>query len=242
MTAIHLILIQIITFFVIIMVLRFLFDSHLKTALSRLQALHQENLEKEEVLNKELERARTQVQSEIARSQEEAKNIIEEARQNAEKISLQAQESAAVEAKKILAEAGVKIRKMENDCLAGAEEKAVSLAQDILCHTFTPKGQEILHRQLIEELIGELDKVDKSRLAVKVPRAELVTPLALSEAEKKRLKDILVSKLGYDLTLEEKIDTALITGILIRLGGLVIDGSLKNKLNKVMNALHLRKA
>ena len=69
----QLIFIQVITFAVIVGILNFLFGSQLKIALNRLQVLHQESLEKEEILNKELERAKVQVQSEIARAKEEAR-------------------------------------------------------------------------------------------------------------------------------------------------------------------------
>ncbi len=47
---VQLILLQIVTFAVLIAVLYFFFGNQLKVALNRLQVLHQESLEKEEVL------------------------------------------------------------------------------------------------------------------------------------------------------------------------------------------------
>lgn len=237
----QLILIQVITFAVIIAVLRLLFGTQLKVALNRLQILHQDSLEKEGVLNKELERAKVQSQSEIARAKEEAKNIIDTARRNAEKITASASESAQLQTKKLIAEAQEKAKKLESEILAGTENKAINLAQDLVRFTFTPKGQEVLHRQLIDELIDELKKVDKTKLTVKVDRAEIGTSSPLTPEEKQRLKEILSSKLGYELTLEEKVDASLIVGLVIKLGGLVIDGSLKNKMARAMNALRLKK-
>lgn len=233
--AIQLVLIQILTFVIVIIALRFLFGSHLKTALNRLQVLHQESLEKEEILNKELEKARIQSQGEISRAQEEAKLIVDTAKRNAEKIALEAAEGAQLQTKKMMAEASERAKKVEAEVSAGAQEKALELAQELIKATFTPKGQAILHGQLIDELIDDLRAVDKSRLAVKVDRAEIMTSAPLTPEEKKKLKDILVSKLGYELPLEEKIDETLIVGIVIKLGGLVADGSLKNKLNKTLN-------
>ena len=233
--AIQLVLIQILTFVIVIIALRFLFGSHLKTALNRLQVLHQESLEKEEILNKELEKARIQSQGEISRAKEEAKLIVDTAKRNAEKIALEAAEGAQLQTKKMMAEASERAKKMEAEVSAGAQEKALELAQELIKATFTSKGQAILHGQLIDELIDDLRAVDKSRLSVKVDRAEIMTSAPLTPEEKKKLKDILVSKLGYELPLEEKIDETLIVGIVIKLGGLVADGSLKNKLNKTLN-------
>lgn len=233
----QLVLILIVFFIGLIIVLNFFWGSQLKVALNRLQILHQESLEKEEVLNKELERAKIQSQSEIARSKEEAKNIMDEARRNAEKISLEATEHAGIEAKKMIDEAVEKAKRLEHEILASIDEKAVGLAQELIKYTFTQKSYEALQSHLIDELIEELKKVDKNRMAVKVDHAEVLTSSVLTQQEEHKLKEILVSKLGYELTIEEKIDTSLIVGIVIKLGGLVIDGSLKNKLIRARVAL-----
>ncbi len=237
-----LVLIQIVTFVVIIIVLQLLFGSHLQNALKRLQALHQESLEKEEILNKELQRAKAQSQSEIARSKEEAKKIIESARKSAEKISLEASERADIEIRKVMAEAQQKAKSIESEVLAGAEEKSVELSRDLIKLTFTQRGCEALHAQFIEELIEELRKLDREKLPVKVDKVEVMTSAALGPAAKKGLKELFSEKLGKDVAIEEKVDDSLIIGIIIRLGGLIIDGSLKNKLSKAMNVLRTQKA
>lgn len=237
-----LILIQVITFGVIIAVLRLLFGSQLKVALNRLQVLHQESLEKEEILNKELERVRVQSESEIARSKEEAKRIIENAHHSVEKITLEASERAEQQAKKTIVEALEKAKKVEAEMMASAEEKAVGLAQELIACAFSTKGQELLHAQLIDDLIEELKKVDKTRLIVKVDTVEVLTPLQLSPQEEAKIKEILVSKLGFEFKIVQSIEASLIVGMVIKLGGLVIDGSLKNKMAKAMNALRMSRA
>lgn len=234
---VQLILLQIVTFAVLIAVLYFFFGNQLKVALNRLQVLHQESLEKEEVLTKELDRAKIQCAAEINRSKEEAKVILENARQNAEQMVRQATERSQAEAKKMAAEAAEKIKRMEAEVLSAAEEKAVRFAQELIQYTFSQEEQKSLHAHLIDELIEELKEVDKTRIAVKADRAEVVTSMVLSPAKKQALKEVLVSKLGYDLPMEEKSDPSLIFGIVIRLGGLVIDGSLKNKLSRAMSAM-----
>ncbi|MEK7849456.1 MAG: F0F1 ATP synthase subunit delta [Candidatus Omnitrophota bacterium] len=237
-----LILIQVITFGVIIAVLRLLFGSQLKVALNRLQVLHQDSLEKEEILNKEIERVRVQSESEIVRSKEEAKRIIENARHSAEKITLEASEHAEQQAKKTIVEALEKAKKAEAEMMVSAEEKAVALAQELITCAFSTKGQELLHAQLIDDLIEELKKVDKTRLAVKVDTVEVFTPLQLSPQEEAKIEEILASKLSFEFKIAQKIEPSLIVGMVIKLGGLVIDGSLKNKMAKAMNALRMSRA
>ncbi|HAJ56313.1 MAG TPA: hypothetical protein DCL35_00925 [Candidatus Omnitrophica bacterium] len=218
--------------------MRVLFGSQLKMALNRLQVLHQDSLEKEEILNKELERAKTQVDAEISRAKEEAKLIVETAKRNAEKLGLEAAAKAQVEAKKMMADSEDKIKRREADILAGAEERSIVLAQELIRFTFTQADQKTLHVQLIEELIEELKKVEKERLSFMGDRAEVLTPIALTPQEKKALETVLSSKTGVELTLEEKVDDSLVGGMIIKLGGLIVDGSLKNKLNRALKAIH----
>lgn len=233
-----LVLIQIVTFVVIIVALRFIFGNQLRVAMGRLQDLHQESLEKEEVLNKELERARALSQSEISRSREEAKQIIDAARHTADRLTGDVMQQAQIQAKKLIAEAGELAKKMEADVLASAQEKAVGMAQELVSRTFAASGRQVLHQQFFDEWLGELALVDKARLSVKVKSAEVLTPFALTDAQKQKLGDVLAERLGYPVTLEEELDPSLLVGIIIKLGGLEIDGSLKNKLAKTVK--HLR--
>ncbi len=237
-----LIVLQVVTFVVIVLVMRVLFGSQLKIALGRLQDLHQDSLEKEEILNKELERAKAAADAEIARAKDEAKRIVEHARHSAEKAALDAAERAQSEAKRAVAEAAERGKRMELEVLAGAESKAVDLARELIRYIFTQVDQRALHAQLNDELIEELKKVDKSRLAVHTDVAEVSSALALTPQEKQDLKAILESKLGQSMTIKETQDEALVAGLVIRLGGLVVDGSLKNKLNRALSALHQKAA
>lgn len=237
----ELILLQVITFAVVIAVLHFLFGSQLKVALNRLQVLHQESLEKEEILNKELERAKVQVDAEIARSKEEAKRIIESAKQSAERVGREAAERAQAEAKKMIDEAQERTKRLESEVLASVDEKAVGLSQELIRYTFSQEDQKVLQVHLIDELIEELKKIDKARLAVQAEHAEVLASRPLTLKEKQDLREVLVAKLGREISVEEKSDPSLIFGIVIKLGGLVVDGSLKNKLARAVQAMRSKK-
>ena len=56
----------------------------------------------------------------------------------------------------------------------------------------------------------------------------------LNANQKKRLKEALSSKLKRDVELVEKIDKEIIDGLIVKLGGFVIDGSIKNKFKKIL--------
>jgi F0F1-type ATP synthase delta subunit len=86
----------------------------------------------------------------------------------------------------------------------------------------------------MEELVAEIENLDKERVSVKSGRAKVISSSALTEDEKERIKKTLSSNLGYELIIEETIDPALVTGFIIQIGEFVIDGSLRNKLQKAI--------
>jgi F0F1-type ATP synthase delta subunit len=235
----QLILLQVVAFVVIVVILNLLFGSQLRNALGRLQTLHQQSLEKEEVLNKEIEKARVQAKNEIDRSQEKARTIIDEAKKSAEQAAEEASRQAQAQAQKIVQDAVERSKRLEQEVMGSIEKRAIELSAELIQYTFTAKGQEALHQQFMDELIDELAKVDKERLAVRVETAEVITSAPLTAQERDRLKKILSSKLAYDIPLQETVDPSLIIGMMIKLGGLVADGSLKNKLARAMAGLRL---
>jgi F0F1-type ATP synthase delta subunit len=54
------------------------------------------------------------------------------------------------------------------------------------------------------------------------------------DKQKSTIQDILFDKTTYKAEFEEKIDEAIISGLVIDLGSLVLDGSLSNKLRKII--------
>lgn len=234
---IQLILIQVLTFIVIVVVFYLLSGRHLRGALTRLQALHQENLEKEEVLSKELDRAKALAQSEIARGREEAKQIVEGARREHEKIGREAAEKAEAAARKLLQEAQVRAKRMEAEILGSVEERSRMLAAEVIRSVFTAEDNKLLHSQLVRELVEEMKKIERGRLGAAGGRAQVLTPVALAAGDRHMLEEVFSSRIGTPVTLEEILDPDLILGVIVKFGSLVIDASLKNKLGKAMAAL-----
>jgi F-type H+-transporting ATPase subunit delta len=60
----------------------------------------------------------------------------------------------------------------------------------------------------------------------------------LGEAEAQKLKQALATKLGKEINLQTTVDQSLIGGVVIRAGDLVIDSSVKGKLDKLSHSLN----
>lgn len=67
--------------------------------------------------------------------------------------------------------------------------------------------------------------------------AEVVSAVALSEAQKQGIIAALSKRLGREVSLECKTDESMLGGAVIRTGDVVIDGSVTSKLNKLAHAM-----
>lgn len=230
----QLIILYIVAFVVLIIVLRFLFYRHLNAALIRLKALHHENLLKEETLKKEIVRAKQERDSIIEEAKQEAEKIRAEARGIAEKTRDSIITQAKEEARRFLEEAEKEKQRIEAGLILGFKQKAVSFAKDIIRYIFSQKGMDSLHRHLIDELISEIASIDKTKIITYHDNnVDVVTAIPLNESEKDRVKQALSLKLETQIDLVNNIKEDIIAGMIVNIGGFVLDGSLENKLTKI---------
>lgn len=231
----QLVLIQIVTFGLIILFLRWLLYNQISRALKRLQQLNQQNLEREKALKEEMERARRQAETEIEQGKARAESIKEQAREEAEKIRKGMLETSRREAKRIVDEGIRESQRKHRNLLLEMQDKAVYLAMDIIRYIFTEKGCQALHARIIDELIENIAELEEEKIKAESDVAEIVCAYSLGEDQKKRLQQALSSKLGRNIILEEKIGQDIVAGLIIRLAGfVVIDGSIKNKFKRIL--------
>ncbi|WBU62639.1 F0F1 ATP synthase subunit delta [Paracoccus aerodenitrificans] len=67
--------------------------------------------------------------------------------------------------------------------------------------------------------------------------ADVVSAVALSDEQKKRLTNTLAEKSGKKVKLNARVDESLIGGMIVRLGSQMIDSSIKSKLASLQNAM-----
>ncbi|MCU7920064.1 MAG: F0F1 ATP synthase subunit delta [Candidatus Thiodiazotropha sp. (ex Dulcina madagascariensis)] len=84
----------------------------------------------------------------------------------------------------------------------------------------------------IKTLFEQL-KADKER----VMKVRVTSAYALKPAQEKIIADALKAKLGRDITITSEKDPELIGGVHIRAGDMVIDGSVRGKLQQLANEL-----
>jgi F-type H+-transporting ATPase subunit delta len=94
------------------------------------------------------------------------------------------------------------------------------------------------HRLTLLPEIAALFEALRAEAETRV-EAEVISATAVSDAQLKTIAAALKKRLGREVTLSTRLDPALVGGIVIRAGDLVIDGSVRGKLGAL--ATHLTK-
>ncbi len=233
----QLILIQIATFVLIVLALRWLLYSHISKALKNLHKLNRQNLAKEQALKEELARAKKQAAGEISRAKKQAAAIRENAKSESEQEAAKALGQAAKEAKRIVEEGTRESQRRVKEMTVKLQEKTAYLAADLVKYLLTSASQKNLQNQITEELIQEIKSVSSDKLKVEGDSVQIISAFELTSQQKAELENILSSKLNKSISLAESVDKDVVAGIILKSGGFVVDGSIRNKLKKVIPVL-----
>lgn len=230
----QLILIQVITFVVLAFLLHQFLYRQANRSLGRLQQLYQENREREEELKRRREETEQELRTTMARHQEEIGRLRAEAEAAGQKRQEELLAQAKEEGRRIVAEAEGKRERMRASLVSEMEEKAVGLASDIVGRVLTAQLAQRIHAHLIDELIEEIGKSDGRRPELDVETVEVAVPFPLTQTQQERLNMIFASNMGRSVTVKETIDEEIVAGMVVRMGNVVLDGSLKTKLKGML--------
>jgi len=226
----QLIIIQVVTFGVLIFLLRQFLYQQVTHSQDKLQQLVQENRKREEELNKRRDETEKGLKIKIDQHNEEVEKLKAAAEVDAQKIQEEIVARAKEEAERIVTEQKEKREQVRAKLVAEMEEKALDLASDIIGHIFTAQVAKGIHYQVTDEFIEEIGKSDGRGLELDVEAVEVAVPYSLTEVQMEKLKKILSSKMDRSIEVTQTIDPGIVTGMVVRLGNSVLDGSLKNKL------------
>ncbi|HSA31959.1 MAG TPA: F0F1 ATP synthase subunit delta [Candidatus Omnitrophota bacterium] len=203
-----------------------------ETALSRLdretEAVRQKQIEltdKIKQANEELMKRRAEADALVAKMKEDAsetaqkerEKIVNKARQDAEEIINKAQRTKEDMRKVIEQEMHL---------------KAIDFTVLMMNEIFSDRIKKAVNRDLIEEYLDGLQKVDMSIVDDAITETEITTVETIEPDIQKRLEEIIVSRLGRPLQLKLNADRSVLAGIVIRFGNLRLDGSLYNLLKE----------
>ncbi len=223
---------QILILGVVITLLRRLIFSDTNSAINRLTKLDNKNREKEKLLARKLEQAQKQIDEQKQVIQDEEQRIKAEARRAANQLHEDIIRKAKEEGDDIIRKAQAAKEQIRTDAMVEAEGKMIEICSEILNKTLSAVVQAQMNDKLVEEFITELEKADLSKINSDVTEIEIISSLPVSVSDQEKIKKTLQTKLNRQVRLYSNEDPKLLGGILMKIGTMVVDGSLAERVNE----------
>lgn len=232
-TTLRLIGLAAVVFIGLALILKRVLSSHMDVAMKRIQQLNEDNLKREMELKRKLDEAEKNYQTRIAEAEKETVKLKEltehEAHELKDKIITQANE----ERNEIIKEAREEAQSYRLQVKEEFQRSVAEHAAKLVKSAFSDSIFQGVHNQLVEEALKE---IASSNLLKTVPdnvNIEIISPAPFTADQRKRLAEVLTNKIGKGIAInKERVDDALIAGLCIKIGDLIIDGSLRNKMTQ----------
>lgn len=237
MFIISLILFQIIIFTVFIFIFHHVMAKNVTSASRHIEDLNQDYTKKQREINLQLDEAKQKAEASIRSAKEEAEalkiKIIKDAEAERDKML----DQARVQSSEIMQQAEKSrqflISEIDKRVSREAVGKAVELLHDALPEQFKLSAHNFWVDELIESGFTELRNL---RLPEGSRQIKIISAFSLTQAQRKSISGKLKDVLGFDAEIKEEIDEKLVAGIVISIGSLVLDGSLRNRIKREANS------
>lgn len=224
-------------FAVMVFSLRKIFSQNITSATSHLEKIAADYAKKEEEIKKQYEDAARKSQEIIVNAQKDLQAQKEQAASETQEEKKKILEAAHSKADEMLKQAEASCQALLKEMNRKIDERALQKAEGLL-KTALPEGlRQEIHIKWIDELLaGGFTQLDRLKIPDDITTASIVTPFALDSKQRNSLQEALSQKLGRQITLVEKLDTATVAGLTITVGNLVFDGSLGFKIQEEVRA------
>ena len=239
MTLVQAFVLLCIMFLSAVVILRRLMTRHITTATTRLQALSQDYVRKQEEFKTRLEESERHYQDQIAKAQEEAHQLKAQMVKEAERSRDELIEHARQEAERIVQQATQAREVMRQELEQSLEERAVARACQLLQEALPDALRQATHTQWVDALLKD-GLLSVQQLTTQEPAgpARVVSAFEMTAAQHRALLERLRAALGAEVTLEVSVDERLVAGLVITIGHVVMDGSLASKLREAARHAH----
>jgi F0F1-type ATP synthase membrane subunit b/b' len=233
MLIISLILFQVFIFVGLIFMLRRIMTKNVTDATRHLEELNQDYTNKEQEVNRQLQEAQQKSQNILKEAQGEAvklrAQIIKEAESERDKIL----EQARTQSDTIIQQADKSRQALISELEERIEKEAINKACELMQATLPEQFKQDVHLYWVKELLENgFSQLEHLPLPQGIQEIKLTSAFPLTEEQRKNLSKKIKDVLGYETVLKEETEPKVVAGLIITIGSLVLDGSLKNKIKE----------
>jgi len=221
-----------IIFILLVLFLRYILTKNIVQATSHLQELDEDYTKKQAEAEKQLENAKKMYMEMINKAKLEGEEIKSKAIKEAEEQKNKILQEAREKSERLLSEAEKSCELLKEELNQIVEKKASEKACELIQKVLPEKFKQTIHSLYLYESLQTNFGFEKFHLEKDIKQVKITSAFPLIEEEKNTLQKKLEREIGHNVNLEMNIDPDLIAGIIITIGDIVIDGSLKYKIQK----------
>lgn len=200
---------------------------------AHLQALSQDYLKKQEELKQRIAEGDRHYREQLENTKMEIDRMKTQAVQEAEATRLQILAQARQESEQFIQKAMESKEALKRELEQAMQKRVVDLAQQLVRRTLSNELRQTIQSQWVDDLIDQgLSTLPALNSREQVTDVKVVSAVALTEAQRKRLQKRMTELAGGSITLAESVDPELIAGLTITFGHTVLDGSVRSRLDR----------
>ncbi len=232
MLLVVLIVFQVIIFAFLVFLLKKVLSKNITSATQHLDVLTRDYMKKQEEVDKRLDEINQMYQKKISEAKEEAEKIKQAIQQSANAQKEKIIEKARQESEEMIKQAEKARQNLILEMERKIKEKAIEEAVSLLDKALSQEVRLILHNHLVDEFIhAGIDKLSISQ-NVDASFAVIKSAFDLDDSKFDVISSKLKEKIGKNIEFIKEKDVSLLSGLLINIGSLVIDASLKWKIKE----------
>ncbi len=229
-----LVLIQIFIFIMLILFLRLTLTRNISTATSHLHELNEDYNEKVESANKKKKEVDDYYNEMLLKAKADAEkkkvSILREAQETQEAVL----KDARRQGEDIIANAHKAKEQALEEIDMRVEVRSRVKASELMHEILTAEMNESLHQLWVKELLKTgLEDMDKLNLPEDVKEIIVQSAFPLTAEQKIQMQKKFTQSFGKSIPLAEELCPDLVAGLRIRLGSMLIDGSLQFKIKEI---------
>lgn len=233
-------LLQILSFIIILVVLRRWVYGPVLNLLEKRREMIAQSAEDARIASEARQNAEKDAARIIAEAQAKAAQLVREATERAEQVERELRAAAEAEAAKAREAALAEIAQERDRILSEVRGQVAALsiaaAQKLIGEALDEKRQHALINEFFSGIkAGKVTVLEGASLSG--GSAEVTSALPLTAEEKETLKREVLSKLGEQATIAFRVDPGILGGLIIRVGGKVLDASVAGQLESLRQGL-----
>ncbi len=230
---ITMVVILVVLFLVMISFMQKVIKGDVQSATKHLDQQAEEYVKKEKELNQKLEDIKRQGQEIVANAQKEADAKREETLKAAQEQKDKIIAAAHAQVDELIKQADNARLALLADMEKKVDERAVVKAVGLLAIALPETMRSQVHERWVAELINtSFEQLDRLKVPEGVALAEVASAFALSGEQHRTLQAKLTEKIGRQMQLKESVDPQLIGGLVVTIGSLSFDGSVKFRIQE----------